>query len=702
MAANRARLDALIAERQRRQSGAAGPARLEALRAERARRQGGGGIISTAHAQQDPEAALALAQQEPGFLDRIGSAIETGKNVTSGIADMLSFGLMDEAVAAVGAPFVGWEEARRRVAEDMAPTTDSTAYKVGQVAGAVTAPATAARAVLGRKAFEASAGVLPRILKGAGIGAAEAGAYGFGSAEGDLQERARSAAGDAAVGAAIGGPLGILNRVRATPRVKEDALAAQDLNILLTRGQMTDDLATLKAEENVRQTGGAFADPLRRFEGEQADAIDAAARGIVPSADDIGTASARGIEDLTAAHNAQKAEVRAAYDAASKQDGSIAREAFNPLVDRMRRSADEFAGFDPVMRERLTGIVDNLSEAVSTKPGVSPQRGVSIAEVEGLRKNLNSTLASLKGPDSAAARAGVQKLKGDFDAWMDDVVDSSLFSGDEKALNAIKDARGLHRQFKQRFGNNAGDPAGRIVDKLLDESVSDSVNALFGKSTLGLSGTAEAVRRIKSASPEAFGSFKQAAWQRIIQDPQGNMKTAGNLSNAIEKHLNQFPELMDELFESGEIGQMRKLVKALAATKTPAKAMNPPRSGWTMLEGLQKSMFGAGLVGSVAAGPGFLALSAPLAKSTLRDFMTTRRALGELKLEPGVVPRILSRSPQAAGRLSVDDQDEAPASAAVPRVLARPQSRHAAALDDRQRSLGALMFRPDFEPRTSL
>lgn len=132
-----------------------------------------------------------------------------------GGADMASFGLDDELRGvgrALGSKMKGdkrpFSELRNlginelRSEHNQAEEDQTGAYRGGQVAGAVIPAFLAPGQALAN--WSRIGGPLARMAKRGGIGAASLGAYGMGSNEGDVLDRAKASGDDAALGATIG------------------------------------------------------------------------------------------------------------------------------------------------------------------------------------------------------------------------------------------------------------------------------------------------------------------------------------------------------------------------------------------------------------------------------------------------------------------------------------------------------------------
>lgn len=140
---------------------------------------------------QSPPGPEAPQPEGRGVLRRIDDFVR-------GAADTASFGTADEISAGLGAATGQGSYDQNLSAERQRDSEGGWERFAGQVGGALLNPAMGARTVLGA----------------IGQGALAGGAYGFGSGEGGVTERAKNAATSAAIGGAAGGVIrGVANAV---------------------------------------------------------------------------------------------------------------------------------------------------------------------------------------------------------------------------------------------------------------------------------------------------------------------------------------------------------------------------------------------------------------------------------------------------------------------------------------------------------
>ena len=516
-------------------------------------------------------AMLGLTPQKPD-VGNIEGAIR-------GAADTATFGLSDEIEGFARGVFTddtiqeGIDKARER--HEASP---GVAYTSGQIGGAFI-PGIGTAGAITRAATTGG-----KIAKSALVGAGSGAVYGAGSGEG-LEDRIS----EAATGAVLGAPLGaaggaIVNKL--TKSTPIDAITDAVDQIPLTKGQRSGDLKQIQKEEGLRKLGGRAQDKMQRFADEQGEAIGRAADEVIGAADDEALQSA-----LQSSQRAFKSRVDGAYDAFRAGQGVVAKEAIPDLAKRFD-DAIEKIGADIDVEEQAS----RISKKIIDKIG---DGDVTVKKLDELRR-------SLFGGTEPKTQRAMSILRGEFDGFLDEAVTGALFKGDQAVVDSLKQARALNREYKRLFSaSGSGDSAGRIIERMLKEDATprETVNAVFGASQIGLKGTTEAIRRIKEASPEAAAGLKQAAWQRLIYDQAGDMKTSGKMVADIKKFVKKDPYLAQELMGADALKEIKRFSDQVAKTVTPKDALNPSHTAWSLFRGIGDRLTS---LGGAAAGGVFI------------------------------------------------------------------------------------------------
>ena len=469
----------------------------------------------------------------------------------------------------------------------------------GLAKGGLTLVGRAGGSLLGKRGLAAMA-------EGAGYG----GLYGAGTGT-DAQDRLEKAGTGALVGA-VAGPVmegvGSLvskvlpgarkpNMAALSPEARAGVQAASEFDIPLTRGQATQDITQQAFEEAARHgsRGGGAERALNQFGGQQQAAVTAAqddiARalgGIVP---DTPYAAGDAVEQAVKAKTqATKEAGRQLYEEAKKAGVSIKADAIKAMPAAVRDALENTGAavdenFMPVAKSALNEL-DKAADLISRQ---AQQGGKNVAmSLEGLdrvRRNIQSKIGS--NPDDMRV---VSAIKRNFDKWIEDAVDNSLFSGDPAGLDALKNARKLWSSYLSITRPKGGDDAGKLISKIATKDVDavEVTNWLLGASKTGLSGRAvRAVKKIKADfGEEPVQSLRQAMWLKLTRNPEGKMQPGAQaISNAIAEFANgKGSALANELFSAKELQQMMRYSRALQATLPNPKATNPSKSGYRIAE----------------------------------------------------------------------------------------------------------------------
>lgn len=611
-----------------------------------------------------------------------------------GAVDTATFGFADEIAAGLGAAtgihgeFGEYQKnlARQRGVAKFDEENNPGARLTGQVVGGVGSGVGLLKAGLSAIPRVANAGRAARYGTAAGEGATLSGVYGFGSGEDGFQNRALEAAKSMPVGAA-GGVVGevlapfvskgvnaVTSRVGAgaidptaaraqlaqslgvDPATIPDEVAADfakraaqavdpanaareaaagEFGIPLTRGQATQDMASLGFEEAARnQARGQLAgNTVRNFDERQQAAIANARTGIAEQVDQgrpVTTTSQNEmsqdiLDGLKQRERHAWQDVDFAYEAARDAGTALRTDAVQGAGTAVRRGLEE-SSF--VLNETSTPYamralqeVDNmvnLKGALANRTATGPVEpgaevaGVSLAGVEKVR----SKLLALERNAPFTEKGAVVGVRKSFDKWLDDAADTGLLEGTPEGIELFKAARKARRDYASKFESNprqADDDAGRLIEKMIEKDATpvELANGLFGSAKAGERGvsvrTAARLKEIFEPDSPEWGSVKQAAWFKVTGVNADGAATLG--PEAVSKRILEFAAGKGEpfaqvLYSPAEIAQMRRFAVALQQTVTPRNVRNPSGSGYEAARALGDGIKSvASLVGGVSAGP---------------------------------------------------------------------------------------------------
>lgn len=220
----------------------------------------------------------------------------------------------------------------------------------------------------------------------------------------------------------------------------------------------------------------------------------------------------------------------------------------------------------------------NLGRIGNPRPG-QEVTGVNLRGIEQARKIIISGYKDAKAnPADARAMRGIIEA---FDDQLERAFSSSLFTGDEAALAAMKNARGAFSSWMQAFRpNGAGDDAGRAVQRIIERGATDEevANFLIGSARVGGTGlSARLVDRLANVlgrDSAEFGAIRGAAWQKLTSgfdaaDPKSAAKVAERISEFTGERGRTFAAKM---FSGDELTAMQRYSNALRMFAARAKA----------------------------------------------------------------------------------------------------------------------------------
>lgn len=420
--------------------------------------------------------------------------------------------------------------------------------------------------------------------------------------------------------------------------------ATSEFDLPATRGQITQDYQQMNLEDRMRR--GLEGDEAKRvvtdFDKGQTEKIGEAQRfaqtqisGKKEAATRPAEAAEPVAEALTKKRDAMGRQIDDAYESARVLDST---EGIGPFIfgkDAQKEIPAKFkeALSDSVVDEVLTpasfrGLKD--VQELLAKP-----EGLNVGTVETARRRINKYINTSTNRED---KANLLKMKGALDSWTEGAIEKGLFSGDEKILRQLQQARALRADYGKLF--EAPDSGGKIVSAILDKAQTpeEVVNYLFGASKLGSkSQTVSGVRKLGEVigrDSDEWGSIKEIAWMKLSRDKQGNPLSAQAFEKGWKEALNENKSLIDELFGTAEQGLIRRYADALNTTKR--ESTNAPQTAFALESALrytlrrfgQRESFTKGNVGSGAVMQ-FLA-RAPINPLGAASFARERRAVNAI------------------------------------------------------------------------
>lgn len=359
-----------------------------------------------------------------------------------------------------------------------------------------------------------------------------------------------------------------------------------EFDIPLTRGQRSLDDAQLSFEDRAR--AGMFGDrsqrTMRQFElGQQEPAIQAAKQRIAGEMggeiiDAPGRAGATLGQAVREADDAAYAAVREAYDAIG--DTTLNAEGMTGLLRATRRALNsvEFDKKLPQTASILGEISSAQRQLARLEKAGARIKPADWQRIEVMRRRIN---AARQAADNNVDRRQVGIVLDAFDGQIDKAVANGLFSGDVegiKAARAVMSRYGsLYRENARRTasGRRIPDKAGELIQNIIYANPTDEqvVRGLFGASGVNNqfgAGIAKRLKKIVGSDSEAWGQVKQAAFLRLLKTNMVNGReviSGQQTVKAINKAINENPEVMRQLFNAGEIKTMRRFAAHVQRTQ---------------------------------------------------------------------------------------------------------------------------------------
>lgn len=348
-------------------------------------------------------------------------------------------------------------------------------------------------------------------------------------------------------------------------------LGADEFGFLYTRGQRLPEgpakRAALADEEFLRQDRGMAGDAMAGIERHNTNALQGVVErkidqvsGGNPPATPVEAFERIGERARTMADTLQ-GRVSAAYDAAAEGNrAAVSTAAVQAVPDRLQRALRDFPVGDLTPATR-----DTLQRVRATVAGLQPgTKGVTLRAIEDQRKLISNAYGAAANETD---RAALSVVKREYDRWLEEAFDNALISGDEAALAAMKEARGLRAEFGRRFeGSNAD------VDKFIqtviaqDKTPDELVGLALGSSYVSKASAARFIDRLKVATdndPQVLAALKAAHLMRLTHSAKGELLTGNAIRTNILSAERNTPSVLRSLYESGEWAQMKRLAQAL-------------------------------------------------------------------------------------------------------------------------------------------
>lgn len=354
----------------------------------------------------------------------------------------------------------------------------------------------------------------------------------------------------------------------------------------LSSGQLSGDPGQLYLEGQMRKRGGLVGDNPLLAQQEAADAALLKNKDVLQDRLGAGISS-----DAEAARMIQDRIVKrsAAADRLTSRKYNKARELSTPETGIGGQPAlDMFTSikgvyddllFDRNITPRAAKLLDNFEGMVTDKSGF-----VKASDLHNWRKQANKIFGTSSSKEEKAA---IRIILSAYDKAERDAIDKALFSGNEDAIAAWRDAIKTNAEKMRMF--NSEDVVSKLVARTKDGtgnlsvSPDDAVDYIFGRGTLGnRNNLARDFGKLKTVLGEGsreWKALKEAAFLRLFRD-----QTEGSFSGAkFTKNLNSFllkGDAAKAVFTQDEVNMFKQLAAvARAAERRPKIKGDPNPSG---------------------------------------------------------------------------------------------------------------------------
>lgn len=277
-------------------------------------------------------------------------------------------------------------------------------------------------------------------------------------------------------------------------------------------------------------------------------------------------------------------------------------------------------------------------------------------------ENIRKTLGGLSGVSATDASA-LRDVKRFYDDWIDEVERQILYTGDEKAFDALKAARGKAGEYLEIISPRKPTPANEIVAKMaIDNATPEQVASfIFGAHDVAIPGlnAPDVARRLKTVLGEksdAWQAVRSSLWNKLsVDQATGDIYQPERLLKRLQTFLNaRGVSLSKAVFSEEEIKQMRTLEQALkVATQKPPPGF-PAKEPLLSKAGVKALTFITTLATTGNLGSAAMASSIPVFQDIARNLAAKAATSGKAELPKafgtGVLGSTITEGAKAALR----------------------------------------------------
>jgi len=383
--------------------------------------------------------------------------------------------------------------------------------------------------------------------------------------------------------------------VRRSAREQPGATGAER-DIPLTKGQREGDPRQLIREENLRTRGDEAGKIIRDFDERQTQRLreitnelqeELAASGKAPVIG--GEREGGGIIAEEIGESAQRMllAVDEAFDEAARHQASVLSEGLALLGGVRQRLKNRGFIIDPDIFPSTDRAMRQIEDLIPKSGAEGSMTARTLEEINTKRKVIGRLINAAPNSED---RLGATLIKKELDGFLDDVFNKALFEGDAQALEALKSARLVRREFGDRFearptrttsGRTIQDEAGKIIEQIVEKRATNEqiVNAVFGAGRLfGKRTASDVIRRMRTAvdDPSQIDSaLKQLALRRLVRPAMRDGGfDPGRYARALDDAMERNESVMREVFAPQELAALRKFRDDALKTQRAERVLN--------------------------------------------------------------------------------------------------------------------------------
>lgn len=375
-----------------------------------------------------------------------------------------------------------------------------------------------------------------------------------------------------------------------------------------------------QAQQRAEAEAAREAEASRGILGDQRRVLDeTVAEGRLPIENPREAGEIVGHEVRSAAQNARN-QYRGLYDEAFSLPGQFHAGTFEGIGNRIQGRLT--IGDNPVVIDDVTTPL--ASRAIRDLDNISNLRIQNRADPFGPPNPENVVAVDLRGVDQArkrlvsfysAARRGnnpsdsraVGRMIDSFDDEVETAITNGLFSGDERALSAIQEARAAYSRYARTFRpQQAGDDVGAAIRRIVDRNATpeEISNMIVGSGRIGAAGLpvriADRLEQVLGRDSDAWSTVRQAIWQKASQvrnaagevDP---MRSASGITDLAASSLGR------RIFSPQELRAMRAHAQAVREIDRVIETLPATQRAEEVRRGYQSMFSGDDIGGAPAA-----------------------------------------------------------------------------------------------------